>query len=288
MSNVQASGQAIKEALGVCNSTINMLRTAQRGMNCKYVDVGADWNDSKYQELGAVVNECNASINKALRELQTCLMPLKGTENSILEYESVNIISNASILSSGDSSSYQNEGSSLFDDDYHVHHVVKNKEAGLRREHFVGLELLDLFPEQEGYEITREAHFRDSSGERVHDPDTGTGRRIDFVVVDRNGVIIELIEVTSKNSDKTSQLAKEERIRSTGGNYIRCYDGRLMKIPDGVRTKIRRWEELRIKMKIIDKATWHIDGGIPVSHVVRRFKNVFYWLHSKGYVVGRG
>ena len=241
MSGIQTSSQAIREAISVCGSAIDTLRVTQRGMQSKYIEAGKDWNDSKYQELGAVVDECNQSIKKALRELETCLVPLKNMENSIDEYESVNINSNVSVSNDSDSSFHADNYDSI-SMDAQVHHVVKNKEEGLRREHFVELELFDLFPEAEGYFITREAHFRDSSGSRVHDPESETGRRIDFVVTNRDGVIIDLIEVTSKTSDKTRQLAKEERIRNAGGNYIMLRDGRLAEIPGSVRTKIVRRE----------------------------------------------
>ena len=34
-------------------------------------------------------------------------------------------------------------------------------------------------------------------------------------------------------------------------------------------------------MKIINKASWHIDGGFPESLVIKHFKTVFTWLDCK-------
>ena len=31
-------------------------------------------------------------------------------------------------------------------------------------------------------------------------------------------------------------------------------------------------------MKIIDKAAWQIDGGVPEESVVKHFQNIFLWL----------
>ena len=100
-------------------------------------------------------------------------------------------------------------------------------------------ELEKKYPESEGYEIVSEAYLRDSEGKIVRDPVTGEGRRIDFVVV-KDGQVVDSIEVTSETADKTSQTAKEERIRAAGGNYIRTNDCSIVKIPNNVQTTIER------------------------------------------------
>lgn len=117
--------------------------------------------------------------------------------------------------------------------------ILPNKEEGLRRELEVEKELEKKYPESEGYEIVSEAYLRDSEGKIVRDPVTGEGRRIDFVVV-KDGQVVDSIEVTSETADKTSQTAKEERIRAAGGNYIRTNDCSIVKIPDNVQTIIER------------------------------------------------
>ena len=90
MSNVNVDSQIIKEAMNICNKAIDMLRATQKQMQNKYREAGENWNDSKYQQLGDIVDECDSSINKTLRELEVCLMPLSAIEASIQEYESVN------------------------------------------------------------------------------------------------------------------------------------------------------------------------------------------------------
>ena len=117
--------------------------------------------------------------------------------------------------------------------------IIKNKEDGLRRENDVETELREQYPEKEGYNIESEAYLRDEKGNIVKDEQTGEARRIDFVVT-KDGKAVDSIEVTSKTADKTEQLAKEERIRKNGGNYIKDSNGNLIEIPEDVHTRIER------------------------------------------------
>jgi hypothetical protein len=93
--------------------------------------------------------------------------------------------------------------------------LIPNKAEGLRREKSAQKQLNEKYPESEGYRVEGEKYLRDSSGKKVIDPETGTGRRIDFVV-DKNGKVVDSIEVTSPTADKTAQIAKEMRIRQNG------------------------------------------------------------------------
>lgn len=116
---------------------------------------------------------------------------------------------------------------------------IQNKIDGLQREAEVRGELEKKYPAEEGYEIVSEVYLRDEDGNIVKDPETGQARRIDFVVV-KDGKVVDSIEVTSKTADKTEQIAKEERIRDNGGNYIRDNNGNLIRIPDNVQTRVER------------------------------------------------
>lgn len=116
---------------------------------------------------------------------------------------------------------------------------IQNKIDGLQREADVKVELEENYPPEDGFKIIPEVYLRDSKGNIVKDPVTGEARRVDFVVV-KNGQVIDSIEVTSKTADKTEQLAKENRIREAGGNYIRDGDGNLVEIPSSVSTRVER------------------------------------------------
>ena len=123
----------------------------------------------------------------------------------------------------------------------HNAECIKNKKDGLRREKEVETELQKCYPESEGYSIQKEKLLRNADGKKAIDPETGTGRRIDFVV-DKDGNIVDSIEVTSKTALKDNQMAKEARIRENGGNYIRLDNGKLVEIPKEITTRIVRKE----------------------------------------------
>ena len=124
--------------------------------------------------------------------------------------------------------------------EYSRFELIQNKQEGMRREKETKTDLQDQYPESEGNIVLEEVYLRDKDGNIVKDPVTGEARRIDFVVVDGAGNVVDSVEVTSKTADKTDQTAKENRIRENGGNYVKMPDGSLVKIPDSVTTRIDR------------------------------------------------
>lgn len=118
--------------------------------------------------------------------------------------------------------------------------VVINHEMGDFRVENVLRELKENYPEKDGYKIFPERSLCDKEGKIVKDTVSGEARRIDFLVgTDRE--IIKSIEVTSEKAPKEMQLAKEERIREQGGNYIRSPEtGELIKFPLNIKTEIWR------------------------------------------------
>lgn len=97
--------------------------------------------------------------------------------------------------------------------------ISENAEAGAEREAAREAELKAKYPNDS---VQREQYLRDADGTRVKDPVTGEMRRVDFVVVNEDGTRVRrLEEVTSDTADKSAQRAKERRIRTAGGNYIR-------------------------------------------------------------------
>lgn len=120
-----------------------------------------------------------------------------------------------------------------------VRSPIQNKIDGLKREKEVFEELKKKYRSEDGFTIIPEAYLRDKEGKIVRDPQTGEARRVDFVVV-KDGSVVDSIEVTSKTADKTFQFDKEDRIRESGGNYIRDNNGNLAVFPSSVKTKIER------------------------------------------------
>lgn len=114
--------------------------------------------------------------------------------------------------------------------------MIKNKQDGLAREGQVEKQLQKENPNST---IISESYLRDKDGKIVKDPVTGEARRVDFVVVS-NGKVDKMVEVTSLTASKDKQMAKENRIRENGGQYIKDNNGNLIKIPSNVKTKIER------------------------------------------------
>lgn len=118
--------------------------------------------------------------------------------------------------------------------------IEANRVSGAAREEAVASELADKYPVENGYHIERECFLRDETGKITVDPNTGESRRIDFEII-KDGEVVKSVEVTSDTADKTAQLAKEERIRDTGGNYIEDRrTGELVRFAPDVQTEVIR------------------------------------------------
>ena len=119
--------------------------------------------------------------------------------------------------------------------------VVKNKLDGVEREEKV---LKDLISKYGKDNVLREQYLRNMAGEIMKDIETGTARRIDFVVK-QGDKIIKSIEVTSPTVDKTLQVLKETRIlehaKEIGGAFIKDPNtGKLLEFTSDLVTEIVR------------------------------------------------
>ena len=118
--------------------------------------------------------------------------------------------------------------------------VEANRIAGAEREKVVYSELADEYPAENGNHIEKQCSLRDEGGKAIKDPETGKGRIVDAVVI-KDGQVIKSVEVTSETADKTTQLAKEDRIREAGGNYVEDRrTGEFVPFRSGVETEVVR------------------------------------------------
>ena len=123
-----------------------------------------------------------------------------------------------------------------------INQIELNRENGSLREEKALVDLKNEFPESEGFNIHQEAYLRDKNGNIIKDEVSGEARRIDFMV-EKDGNVVKSIEVTSESAPKELQIAKEERIRQNGGNYILDRDsGRLIEFPKNIKTEIWRYK----------------------------------------------
>ncbi|MCR6720414.1 MAG: hypothetical protein NVV59_08980 [Chitinophagaceae bacterium] len=113
-----------------------------------------------------------------------------------------------------------------------------NRSTGTSRQQ---AELAQLRNDNPNASIQAERYLRDKNGKILKDPLTGEARRIDFAVIKDNKVI-ELVETTSLNANKTFQSQKEARIREAGGTYIRDRNTRKLIDVSNIETRISRRE----------------------------------------------
>ena len=124
--------------------------------------------------------------------------------------------------------------------------IELNRLDGALRQETVGYELIREFPTEQGFNVEAESYLRGQDGTIAKDPSVletngleGT-RRLDFVVI-KDGQVIKSVEVTSELAPKALQIAKEDRIREAGGNFVReRITGELVPFAPGVRTEIIR------------------------------------------------
>jgi len=185
------------------------------------------------EQLSSIASKGVDSISESFKE--TTIKDIK--ESSPLQ-SSMETIENTSL----ESLRTQNEiATEKVNAEKKIEQIGKNREDGANREELAHEDLQREFPEAKGYKIEREQYLRDKDGNIVKDPETGEARRIDSVVT-KEGQVVKSVEVTSETAPKDAQIAKEERIRNEGGNYVRDRDtGELVVMPKDMQTEVRRY-----------------------------------------------
>lgn len=182
--------------------------------------------------LNAVASKTREGISEAFNEAY-----IKESKELSPLQSSMEVIENSSL----ESLKAENELVQENINEARAEQLEKNREDGANREEQALESLNKEFPEEDGYKIEREQYLRDKDGNIVKDSETGEARRVDFVVI-KDGKVVKSIEVTSETAPKDAQIAKEERIRDAGGNFIKDRDtGQLVEIPKDVQTEVRRY-----------------------------------------------
>jgi RHS repeat-associated protein len=115
--------------------------------------------------------------------------------------------------------------------------VKENAENGKRRENEVAAEKQLKYPNSR---IQKETYIRTKDGKIAKDPITGKARRLDGVVI-QEGKRAKAWETTSKTAYKKPQTAREDRIRESGGNYVKDRsNGNLIRLENKTRMERRR------------------------------------------------
>ena len=91
MPGVSVELAAVAGAISLCNQSIQAFNKASADLKRKYQSAGSSWKDSKYQQLGGIVNDCTTALNKPIQELEDCVKKLTELQKAISEYEQTSI-----------------------------------------------------------------------------------------------------------------------------------------------------------------------------------------------------
>jgi hypothetical protein len=96
--------------------------------------------------------------------------------------------------------------------------LKQNRINGAKREKIVQAELEKEYGKGN---VLQQRTILNSAGKKAIDQKTGTGRRLDHVVLDKKGNAILRVETTSKTAPKSKQLRKERDIIAGQETYVR-------------------------------------------------------------------
>ena len=91
MPGVSVEAAAVAGAISLCQQSIQNFNKASTDLSRKYQSAGSSWKDSKYQQLGGIVNECKTALDKPVKELEECVKKLTALQKAIAEYEQTSI-----------------------------------------------------------------------------------------------------------------------------------------------------------------------------------------------------
>lgn len=91
MAGVSVEKSAVDGAIQLCQKTIQNFEKTSGELKRRYQGAGTSWKDSKYKQLGDIVNECTAALKKPQEELTDCIRKLQELQKAIAEYEATQI-----------------------------------------------------------------------------------------------------------------------------------------------------------------------------------------------------
>lgn len=89
MANVDVTIATVQSAKKSCIAAAKELSSAAKNLSSQYTKAGSGWKDSKYKELGEIINDCNNAIKAPMGQLQDCYNKLAEIEKILQEYESL-------------------------------------------------------------------------------------------------------------------------------------------------------------------------------------------------------
>ena len=92
MSNVSVDSRSVRGGINCCKMSVEKLRTSVQVLQQKYQAAGSGgWQDTKYRELGGIVNECSKAMGEPLKGLDECMLKLRQLLAAVEKYEKMNL-----------------------------------------------------------------------------------------------------------------------------------------------------------------------------------------------------
>ena len=88
-SNVNVNKGAVSKAMTSCVQGAQEIKSAISNLKNSYAAAGSGWKDSKYKELGEIVEECISALAGPMAQLSDCYSTLEELLAIIEEYESI-------------------------------------------------------------------------------------------------------------------------------------------------------------------------------------------------------
>ncbi len=88
---VATGSSYLQGGIKVCDVCVSSLTQASSSLNSGYQAAGSGWQDSKYRELGQIVNECCQALTKPITELNSCRASLERLLAAVQEYEATSL-----------------------------------------------------------------------------------------------------------------------------------------------------------------------------------------------------
>lgn len=90
MSDVNADATELLQIAQNMQNAVNSIEATKSAMTTRYQQLGENWNDKKYKELGDIVRECNKALNNILNTIFQGIKYVLQLTKLIQEYNAVN------------------------------------------------------------------------------------------------------------------------------------------------------------------------------------------------------
>ena len=87
MAQVSIEKKAVTGAISLCEYSIDCFRTSSKHLRQNYIEAGNTWKDSKYTQLGSIVDQCELALHAPIHELEEAVEQLQQMYHILEEYE---------------------------------------------------------------------------------------------------------------------------------------------------------------------------------------------------------